>query len=65
MLRGCCKKCNNLFFLQFSIFQHILYMSGYGRFVALKQFRHLVSRKPNSIVFEYHLYAGVSIGRLI
>ena len=27
MLSGCCKKCNNLFFVQLSILQHILYMS--------------------------------------
>ena len=27
MLSGYCKKCNNLFFVKFSILQHILYMS--------------------------------------
>ena len=27
MLSGCCKKCNNLFFLQLSILQYILNMS--------------------------------------
>ena len=27
MLSGCCKKCNNLFFVQLSVLQHILYMS--------------------------------------
>ena len=27
MFSGCCKKCNNLFFVKFAILQHILYMS--------------------------------------
>ena len=27
MFNGCCKKCNNLFFVKFPIFQNILYMS--------------------------------------
>ncbi len=35
---NCCKKCNNHFAIQFSLVKHILYMSGYSRFIALKQF---------------------------
>ncbi len=26
MFSGCCKKCNNLFFVKFPILQHVLYM---------------------------------------
>ena len=52
-------------FFQLTILQHILYMSGYGGFVSLKKFRHLVCREPHGVVLQSDLYLRFSIGRLV
>ena len=49
---SCCEICNNCFPLQFALNENVLDMSGNGRFVSLKQLRHLVDRKPNGISIE-------------
>ena len=49
---SCCKICNNCFSLQFALSEDVLDMSGNGRFVTLKQLRHLVNGKPNGIAIE-------------
>ena len=49
---SCCKICNNCFSLQFALSENVLDMSGNGRFVSLKQLRHLVNGQPNGISIE-------------
>ena len=49
---SCCKICNNCFSLQFALSENVFDMSGNGRFVSLKQFRHLINGKPNGISIE-------------
>lgn len=49
---SCCKICNNCFPLQFALSENVLDMSGNGRFVTLKQLRHLVNGQPNRIAIE-------------
>ena len=49
---SCCKICNNFFSLQFALSENVLDMSGNGRFVTLKQLRHLVNGQPNRISIE-------------
>ena len=41
-----------------------IYMSGDGRLVSLKKFRHLVCREPHSVVLQPDLYLRFAIGRL-